>query len=184
MRPCSRRLGPLEACCSIGLGIIPGRTQEIDAQSLNTGRVLCNYLARFGQFASVFDRKELSETTWPPFDALLLVSNEVVGFLQSESSLIPSQEDAERAANQYIAQQIFGVLMAQSLPEDFEDHQEWNLWLPRRRQADRQGRGGGTHTDDGGHDGVPQARPGRPEEQPQRNQRRGACAVRPRIRNG
>ena len=124
------KTGPLEACCSIGLGIMPGRTQQIDAQALNTGRVLCNYLARFGRFASVFDRKELSETTWPPFDALLLVSNEVVGFLQSESSLIPSQEDAERAANQYIAQQIFGVLMAQSLPEDFEDHQEWNLGSP------------------------------------------------------
>ena len=121
------KTGPLEACCSIGLGIMPGRTQQIDAQALNTGRVLCNYLARFGRFASVFDRKELSETTWPPFDALLLVSNEVVGFLQSDSSVIPSQEDAERAANHYIAQQIFGVLMAQSLPEDFEDHQEWNL---------------------------------------------------------
>jgi hypothetical protein len=124
------RSGPLEACCSIGLGIMPGRAQEIDAQGLNTGRVLCNYLARFGRFSSVFDRKELSEVTWPPFDALLLVSNEVVGFLQRESSSIPSQEDAERAANQYIAQQIFGVLMAQSLPEDFEDHQEWNLGAP------------------------------------------------------
>ena len=55
------KTGPLEACCSIGLGIMPGRTQEIDAQALNTGRVLCNYLARFGRFASVFDRKELSE---------------------------------------------------------------------------------------------------------------------------
>jgi hypothetical protein len=121
------RSGPLEACCSIGLGIMPSRAQEIDAQALNTGRVLCNYLARFGRFASVFDRKELSETAWPPFDALLLVSNEVVGFLQRDSSHAPSQEDAERAANQYIAQQIFGVLMAQSLPEDFEDHQEWNL---------------------------------------------------------
>jgi hypothetical protein len=121
---------PLEACCSIGLGIMPGRTQEIDAQALNTGRVLCNYLARFGRFASVFDRKELSEATWPPFDALLLVSNEVVGYLQQEAANVPSQEDAERAANQYIAQQIFGVLMAQSLPEDFEDRQEWNLGAP------------------------------------------------------
>ena len=49
------KTGPLEACCSIGLGIMPSRTQEIDAQALNTGRVLCNYLARFGRFASVFD---------------------------------------------------------------------------------------------------------------------------------
>jgi hypothetical protein len=121
----------LDGAFTLGIGIMPAIpvTQDEpdavvrpEAQALNTGRVIANYLARQWRLEKVRDedKQEPRDLERPPFHSLALVSNEIMRALIGEKSQV-SFEEAEKRANTYIAQQLFNVLVTQSLPSDYLD---------------------------------------------------------------
>jgi hypothetical protein len=121
----------LDGAFTLGIGIMPAIpvTQDEpdavvrpEAQALNTGRVIANYLARQWRLEKLRDedKQEPRDLERPPFHSLALVSNEIMRALTGEKSQV-SFEEAEKRANTYIAQQLFNVLVTQSLPSDYLD---------------------------------------------------------------
>ncbi len=121
----SKKPSHMESSCSVGLGIMPtsvGEDQK-DSQSMNTGRSVLNYLARL-QRHSVLSAETpvISEIDLPPFNCLTLVSNDIMASNDAEAKT--SFESAAQQANAYISQQIFNLLVAQSLPTDYRTTQK------------------------------------------------------------
>jgi hypothetical protein len=106
----------LESFFSLGLAVMPAH-DGLDAQLLNTGRLLVSFLSRLQRYRRTSPgKRELSELDVPPFDCQLLVSNDIMGPLVAQKNA--PFEAAVRAANVYISQHLFNILLAQSLPSD------------------------------------------------------------------
>jgi len=110
----------LEPSFSLGLGIMPATLPggKKEAQSLNTGRTVVSYLARLQRYRVLnLENPVISELDLPSYNCLLLISNGIMAAASANQQ--GSFEDATDKANVYIAQQIFNLLIAQSLPNDY-----------------------------------------------------------------
>ncbi|HYZ74903.1 MAG TPA: hypothetical protein VE641_17620 [Chthoniobacterales bacterium] len=107
-----------EALCSVGVTILPDILRTAHSQHYNAGRLLCEYLASLNRFEQSFD--PATGMPLPTFSCLLLVSNTVVHHALGErfSSEIYAVK-AEQLANKYVARQLFNLLTAQALVEDY-----------------------------------------------------------------
>jgi hypothetical protein len=110
--------GYAEALCSVGVAVLPDILGTAHSQHYNAGRLFCEYLATVNRFEQDFD--PASGTPLPAFSCLLLVSNTVVHHALGErfSSEIYAVK-AEQLANKYVARQLFNLLTAQALVEDY-----------------------------------------------------------------
>ena len=108
----------LESYVSLGVGVMPSMAEQgIDANLLNTGRMLVSYLSRLERFRTLSSRAgEVTELDVPAFDSLILVSNNITEPLVRDPT-VPLTA-ASKAANVYISQHLFNLLLAQSLPSD------------------------------------------------------------------
>jgi hypothetical protein len=107
-----------EALCSVGVAVLPDILRTAHSQHYNAGRLLCEYLASLNRFEQNFD--PATGMPLPTFSCLLLVSNTVVHHALGErfSSEIYAVK-AEQLANKYVARQLFNLLTAQALVEDY-----------------------------------------------------------------
>ena len=107
-----------EALCSVGVTVLPDILGSAHSQHYNAGRLLCEYLASLNRFEQSFD--PATGMPLPTFSCLLLVSNTVVHHALGErfSSEVYSAK-AEQLANKYVARQLFNLLTAQALVEDY-----------------------------------------------------------------
>ena len=107
-----------EALCSVGVAVLPDILGSAHSQHYNAGRLLCKFLATVNRFEQDFD--PASGTPLPTFSCLLLVSNTVVHHALGErfSSDVYAVK-AEQLANKYVARQLFNLLTAQALVEDY-----------------------------------------------------------------
>jgi hypothetical protein len=107
-----------EALCSVGVAVLPDILRTAHSQHYNAGRLLCEYLASLNRFEQKFD--PATGMPLPTFSCLLLVSNTVVHHALGErfSSEIYAVK-AEQLANKYVARQLFNLLTAQALVEDY-----------------------------------------------------------------
>ena len=107
-----------EALCSVGVAVLPDILGAAHSQHYNAGRLLCKFLATVNRFEQDFD--PASGTPLPTFSCLLLVSNTVVHHALGErfSSDVYAVK-AEQLANKYVARQLFNLLTAQALVEDY-----------------------------------------------------------------
>jgi hypothetical protein len=110
--------GYAEALCSVGVAVLPDILGTAHSQHYNAGRLLCGYLASMNRFEKNFD--PATGTPLPTFSCLLLVSNTVVHHALGElfSSDVYAVK-AEQLANKYVARQLFNLLTAQALVEDY-----------------------------------------------------------------
>jgi hypothetical protein len=110
--------GYAEALCSVGVAVLPDILGTAHSQHYNAGRLLCEYLAALNRFEQKFD--SVTGTPLPMFSCLLLVSNTVVHHALGEkfSSEVYAVK-AEQLANKYVARQLFNLLTAQALVEDY-----------------------------------------------------------------
>jgi hypothetical protein len=108
----------VEALCSVGVAVLPDMLGTAHSQHYNAGRVLCEYLASMNRFELKFD--PATGTPLPMFSCLLLVSNTVVHHALGERfSAEVYAVKAEQLANKYVARQLFNLLTAQALVEDY-----------------------------------------------------------------
>ena len=107
-----------EALCSIGVCVLPDILGTAHSQHYNAGRLLCEYLASLNRFELTFN--PATGLPLPTFSCLLLVSNTVVHHALGErySSEVHAVK-AEQLANKYVARQLFNLLTAQALVEDY-----------------------------------------------------------------
>jgi hypothetical protein len=107
-----------EALCSVGVAVLPDILGAAHSQHYNAGRLLCKFLATVNRFEHDFD--PATGTPLPTFSCLLLVSNTVVHHALGErfSSDVYAVK-AEQLANKYVARQLFNLLTAQALVEDY-----------------------------------------------------------------
>lgn len=107
-----------EALCSVGVTVLPDILGTAHSQHYNAGRLLCEYLASLNRFEQSFD--PATGMPLPTFSCLLLVSNTVVHHALGErfSSEVYAVK-AEQLANKYVARQVFNLLTAQALVEDY-----------------------------------------------------------------
>jgi hypothetical protein len=107
-----------EALCSVGVAVLPDILGTAHSQHYNAGRLLCEYLASLNRFEQSFD--PATGMPLPTFSCLLLVSNTVVHHALGErfSSEVYAVK-AEQLANKYVARQLFNLLTAQALVEDY-----------------------------------------------------------------
>jgi hypothetical protein len=110
--------GYAEALCSVGVAVLPDILRTAHSQHYNAGRLLCQYLASVNRFEQNFD--PATGTPLPLFSCLLLVSNTVVHHALGErfSSEVYAAK-AEQLANKYVARQLFNLLTAQALVQDY-----------------------------------------------------------------
>jgi hypothetical protein len=110
--------GYAEALCSVGVAVLPDILGTAHSQHYNAGRLLCGYLSALNRFEQEFD--SATGTPLPMFSCLLLVSNTVVHHALGErfSSEVYAVK-AEQLANKYVARQLFNLLTAQALVEDY-----------------------------------------------------------------
>ena len=110
--------GYAEALCSVGVAVLPDILGTAHSQHYNAGRLLCEYLAALNRFEQRFD--PATGTPLPMFSCLLLVSNTVVHHALGEkfSSEVYAVK-AEQLANKYVARQLFNLLTAQAMVEDY-----------------------------------------------------------------
>ena len=110
--------GYAEALCSVGVAVLPDILGTAHSQHYNAGRLLCQYLASVNRFEQNFD--PATGTPLPLFSCLLLVSNTVVHHaLGKRFSSEVHAAKAEQLANKYVARQVFNLLTAQALVQDY-----------------------------------------------------------------
>lgn len=124
---------PIFTC---GIGILPNITsqhQELsEALHINAGRLLCRYLAEEMDFATdeqAFndsDNKEPRGIRLRPWNALMLISNDIMKYANVQTDEQANQDidvnAMEKYANQYVSQQIFNILTAQALTADYDEN--------------------------------------------------------------
>jgi hypothetical protein len=107
-----------EALCSVGVAVLPDILGTAHSQHYNAGRLLCEYLASLNRFEQSFN--PATGIPLPTFSCLLLVSNTVVHHaLGDRFSAEVYAVKAEQLANKYVARQLFNLLTAQALVEDY-----------------------------------------------------------------
>jgi hypothetical protein len=117
-RPSQSTPGYVESLCSVGVAVLPDILATAHSQHYNAGRLLCGYLAAMNRFEQNFD--PATGTPLPTFSCLLLVSNTVVHHaLGDRFSGDVYAVKAEQLANKYVARQLFNLLTAQALVEDY-----------------------------------------------------------------
>ncbi len=109
---------------SFGFGILPTVNDPErlnEAVHLNSGRLLCKYLA-----ASLPEQDGHEPPT--PWHCLALVSNNgMIGGLRANEDVKVSQFDFENITNSYVAQHIFNLLSAQATAGDADSH-DWEIF--------------------------------------------------------
>jgi len=98
-----------------------------EALHINAGRLLCKYLSEEWDFSYNFDNEESNvESVMSrirPWNAMMLISNDIMRYAEESDQGVIQKLDVnamERYANQYISQQIFNILTAQSVTTDYD----------------------------------------------------------------
>jgi hypothetical protein len=110
-----------------GICILPNiATQHVDvseALHINAGRLLCKYLSEEWDFSYNFDNETSNSQSVMerirPWNSMMLISNDIMRYAEESDQGVIQKLDVnamERYANQYISQQIFNILTAQSVP--------------------------------------------------------------------
>ncbi len=116
-----------------GICILPSisdqRIEMSEALHINSGRLLCKYLAEEWDFSYNFDSEETGEESVMnrirPWNAMMLISNDIMRYAEESDSSNAHNIDVnamERHANQYISQQIFNILTAQAVTTDYDQN--------------------------------------------------------------
>ena len=110
--------------CAVGiLPEIPDRASVKEAVHLNSGRLLCRFLAMMG--GSTIQSEEAKVIL--PWNCLVLVSNEsVISKLRSSSSDLPASE-FEKITNLFVAKHLFNLWAAQITADDIPD-EDWEAF--------------------------------------------------------
>ncbi|MDC8831136.1 hypothetical protein [Alteromonas gilva] len=113
-----------------GICILPNisdHTEMSEALHINAGRLLCKYLAEEWCFSYDMNNDTSQESTQQrlrPWNAMMLISNDIMRYAeQSDANSDMRYIDVnsmEKHANQYISQQIFNILTAQSVTTDYD----------------------------------------------------------------
>ena len=115
-----------------GICILPnitGYNQEIsEALHINAGRLLCKYLSEEWNFSYNYDLEEDTESIVKrirPWNSMMLISNDIMRYAEiSEYGAFQDVDVSamEKYANQYVSQQIFNILTAQSVTSDYDEN--------------------------------------------------------------
>ncbi len=120
-----------EPIFSAGICILPNLSRErleiSEALYINTGRLLCKYLAEEWDYSynnphSMHGNDFMDKLR--PWNTMLLISNDIMRYAEENTDNISSNIDVnrmERYANEYISQQIFNILTAQALTSDYDE---------------------------------------------------------------
>jgi hypothetical protein len=113
-----------------GICILPNISdhQEMsEALHINAGRLLCKYLSEEWNFSYNMDNNERTGTDTNklrPWNAMMLISNDIMRYAEQNDASNGMQyidvNSMEKHANQYISQQIFNILTAQSVTTDYD----------------------------------------------------------------
>jgi len=121
-----------EPIFSSGFCILPNiacQSVEIsEALHINSGRLLCKYLAEEWNFSYNFERDKDNNKCntieqLRPWNAMMLVSNDIMRYAEEADGNTMQNVDVntmEKYANQYISQQIFNILTAQAVTNDYD----------------------------------------------------------------
>ena len=100
-----------------------------EALHINSGRLLCKYLAEEWDFSYNFDNEDSSEASVMhrirPWNAMMLISNDIMRYAEESDDGNIQNIDVnamEKHANQYISQQIFNILTAQAVTTDYDQN--------------------------------------------------------------
>ena len=129
-----------EPIFSAGIAILPHfnpRGGEFSqAVHVNAGRLVCKYLSeewRFSKTAYVEDSSRGLERTLRPWNALMLISNNIMSHIEeSEGGHKIDVMQMEEDANQYVAQQIFNILTAQAQTKDYDEQYFMKAGISRK----------------------------------------------------
>lgn len=101
-----------------------------EALHINSGRLLCKYLAEEWNFSYNVDNEDCTSENLMrrirPWNAMMLISNDIMRYAeQSDTDGGIQNIDVnamEAHANQYISQQIFNILTAQAVTTDYDEN--------------------------------------------------------------
>lgn len=115
-----------------GICILPTISSQIgmsEALHINSGRLLCKYLAEEWNFSynPENDTSEAYDVTKRirPWNAMMLISNDIMSYAEQSKEANERYIDVnamEKYANQYISQQIFNILSAQAVTSDYDEN--------------------------------------------------------------
>lgn len=113
-----------EPIFSAGIGILPHFNPESGEFSqgihVNAGRLICKYLSEEWQFSrsNVNEGAEFDRIL-RPWNALMLISNNIMRYVDDSEGQKVDVAQMEKNANQYVSQQIFNILTAHALTTDY-----------------------------------------------------------------
>jgi len=120
-----------EPIFSTGICILPNLASESseisEALHINSGRLLCKYLSEEWNFSYNNADEDGAEKgimeRLRPWNAMMLISNDIMRYAEESNDGDIKNIDVntmEKYANQYISQQIFNILTAQSVTTDYD----------------------------------------------------------------
>lgn len=116
-----------------GICILPNITDHgvemSEALHINSGRLLCKYLAEEWDFSYNLENEDGAESSVMhrirPWNAMMLISNDIMRYAEETDDGEIQHIDVnamEKYANQYISQQIFNILTAQAVTTDYDEN--------------------------------------------------------------
>jgi hypothetical protein len=116
-----------------GICILPNITDHgvemSEALHINSGRLLCKYLAEEWDFSYNLENEDQGESSVMhrirPWNAMMLISNDIMRYAEETDDGEIQHIDVnamEKYANQYISQQIFNILTAQAVTTDYDEN--------------------------------------------------------------
>ena len=116
-----------------GICILPNITDHgvemSEALHINSGRLLCKYLAEEWDFSYNLENEDSAESRVMhrirPWNAMMLISNDIMRYAEETDDGEIQHIDVnamEKYANQYISQQIFNILTAQAVTTDYDEN--------------------------------------------------------------
>ncbi|WP_229670503.1 hypothetical protein [Rheinheimera tangshanensis] len=116
-----------------GICILPNITDHgvemSEALHINSGRLLCKYLAEEWDFSYNLENEDSAESSVMhrirPWNAMMLISNDIMRYAEETDDGEIQHIDVnamEKYANQYISQQIFNILTAQAVTTDYDEN--------------------------------------------------------------
>lgn len=116
-----------------GICILPNITDHgvemSEALHINSGRLLCKYLAEEWDFSYNLENEDSAESSVRhrirPWNAMMLISNDIMRYAEETDDGEIQHIDVnamEKYANQYISQQIFNILTAQAVTTDYDEN--------------------------------------------------------------
>ncbi len=116
-----------------GICILPNITDHgvemSEALHINSGRLLCKYLAEEWDFSYNLENEDSDESSVMhrirPWNAMMLISNDIMRYAEETDDGEIQHIDVnamEKYANQYISQQIFNILTAQAVTTDYDEN--------------------------------------------------------------